>query len=108
MVDKIIEKITEMKDMVITTEIGIGQEKEPSQGVMAMEDTEALAMIGLDQGPELVQIGIRCYICKEYDHFVRYCPNSREERDLEQFQHMLNMEEQDHRDLSTPSSVDVL
>ena len=39
---------------------------------------------------------IRCYACREYDHFVRDCPNSREERDLEQLQHMLNMEEQDH------------
>ena len=28
---------------------------------------------------------------------MRDCPNSREERDLEQLQHMLNMEEQDHR-----------
>ena len=40
---------------------------------------------------------IRCYACREYDHFVSDCPNSREERDLEQLQHMLNMEEQDHR-----------
>ena len=40
---------------------------------------------------------IRCYACREYDHFVRDCPNSREERDLEQLQHMLNMKEQDHR-----------
>ena len=47
---------------------------------------------------------IRCYICREYDHFARDCPNSREERDLEQLQHMLNMEEQDSRSLSTHSS----
>ena len=47
---------------------------------------------------------IRCYACREYDHFVRDCPNSREERGLEQLQHMLNMEEQDHRSLSIPSS----
>ena len=58
MVDKIAETITGMKDMVITTEIGIGQGKEPSQGVMAMEETKALTMIGQDQGAELVQIGI--------------------------------------------------
>ena len=32
-------------------------------------------------------------MCREYDHFARYCPSSREERDLEQLQHMLNMEE---------------
>ena len=47
---------------------------------------------------------IRCYTCRECDHFARNCPNSREERDLEQLQHMLNMEEQDHRSLSTHSS----
>ena len=46
---------------------------------------------------------IRWYICREYDHFVRDCPNSREERDLEQLQHVLNMEEQDSRNLSTHS-----
>ena len=38
---------------------------------------------------------IRCYMCREYDHFARDCPSSREERNLEQLQHMLNMEEQD-------------
>ena len=58
MVDKIVEKITGMKDMVITIEVGTGQGKEPLQGVMEMEEIEALAMIGLDQGPELVQKGI--------------------------------------------------
>ena len=40
---------------------------------------------------------IRCYNSKEYDHFVRDCPSSREERDLEQLQQMLNMGEQTHR-----------
>ena len=40
---------------------------------------------------------IMCYKCREYDHFARDCLNSREERDLEQLQQMLNMEEQNHR-----------
>ena len=41
---------------------------------------------------------IRYYNYREYDHFVRDCPDSREERDLEQSQQMLNMEakEQTH------------
>ena len=47
---------------------------------------------------------IRCYECREYDHFARDCPNSREERDLEHLQHMLNMEEQEHRDPPAHSS----
>ena len=29
---------------------------------------------------------IRCYTCREYDHFTRVCTNSREERNLEQLQ----------------------
>ena len=58
MVDKIIEKITGMKGIVVTIEIGISQGKELLQGIMVMAEIEALAMIDLDQGPELVQIGI--------------------------------------------------
>ena len=40
---------------------------------------------------------IRCYACREYDHFMRDCTNSREERNLEQLQQMLNMEEEGYR-----------
>ena len=58
MADKIIEKITGMKDMVATIEIGVGQGKELLQGVRVMEEIETLVLIDLDQGPELVQIGI--------------------------------------------------
>ena len=58
MVDKIIEKITGMKVIVATIEVGIGQGKELLQGIMVIIEIEALAMIDLDQGPELVQIGI--------------------------------------------------
>ena len=58
MVDIIIEKIMGMKGMVVTIEIGIGQGKKLLQGVMVMEEIEALAKIDLDQDPELVQIGI--------------------------------------------------
>ena len=47
---------------------------------------------------------IKCYACREYDHFVRNYPNSREERDLEKLQHMLNMEEQDYGSLTMHSS----
>ena len=43
--------------MVTTTiEIGTGQGREHLQETI--EGIEVLAMIGLDQGPELVQIGI--------------------------------------------------
>ena len=54
--DRIVGKNTEVKGMVTTIEIGIDQEGEPSHETLG--EIEALAMIGLDQGPELVQIGI--------------------------------------------------
>ena len=50
--DRIVEKNIEVKGMVTTIEIGIDQEGEPSQEIIA--GIETLAMIGLDQGPELV------------------------------------------------------
>ena len=34
---------------------------------------------------------IRCYKCREYDHFTRDCPTSREEKEIEQLQQMLNL-----------------
>ena len=58
MVDKIIEKITGMKGIVVTIEIGIDQGKDLLQGIMVIAEIEALALIDLDQSPELVQIGI--------------------------------------------------
>ena len=37
---------------------------------------------------------IRCYNCREYDHFARDCHTYREERYLDQLQKMLNLEEE--------------
>ena len=55
-IDIIVGKVIGMKGIVTIVEIGIGQGKESLQEVMG--ETEALAMIGPDQGPELVQTGI--------------------------------------------------
>ena len=44
---------------------------------------------------------IRCFNCREYDHFTRDCPTSREERDLEQLQQMLNLEAEKQTHLLT-------
>ena len=37
---------------------------------------------------------IRCYTCREYDHFTKDCHISREERELEQLQQMLNLDDE--------------
>ena len=42
---------------------------------------------------------IRCYNCREYDHFTKDCPTSREERDIDQLQQMLNLEEEEQTHL---------
>ena len=56
-VGRVVEKVTEMKGVVTATiEIGTDQGREHLQETI--EGIEVLAMIGLDQGPELVQIGI--------------------------------------------------
>ena len=49
---------------------------------------------------------IRCYNCREYDHYVRDCPTSREERDIDQLQQLLNLEEeQTHLLMNTQNST---
>ena len=56
--DKIVERGIEMRGIVITAiEIEKDQGTEHLQGTI--EETEVLAMIGLDQGLEQVQIGIK-------------------------------------------------
>ena len=37
---------------------------------------------------------IRCYKCREYDHFVKDCPTTKEERQVEQIQQMFNLDEE--------------
>ena len=44
---------------------------------------------------------IRCYNCREYDYFARDCPNSKQERDFEQLQQMLNLEAEEQTHLLT-------
>ena len=35
---------------------------------------------------------IRCYKCREYDHFTKECPTFGEEKEIEQLQQMLNLD----------------
>ena len=44
---------------------------------------------------------IRCFECREYDHFTRQCPARRENRETEQIQQMFSLDE-DQTILQTP------
>ena len=44
---------------------------------------------------------IRCFECREYDHFMRECPTRQESRETEEIQQMFNMDE-DQTILQTP------
>ena len=37
---------------------------------------------------------IRCFKCREYDHFVKDCPSSKDERKIEQIEQMFNLDEE--------------
>ena len=80
--DKTVDENTVIIGMMVTIGVGIGQEKDCSQEIMAIIGIEVQVIVGQDQDLELVLIEtrIRCYICREYDHFTRDCPTSREER----------------------------
>ena len=96
--DRIIEEIIGMKDMITIIEIEIGYEKGISQenynNIRDRSSSNSRSRSGSRASTNMDRI--RCYTCREYDHFVRDCPNTREERKLE-LQQMLNMEEQGHR-----------
>ena len=36
---------------------------------------------------------IRCFECREYDHFARECPTRRENRETEQIQQMFSLDD---------------
>ena len=37
---------------------------------------------------------IRCFKCREYDHFAKDYPTTNEEREIEQIQQMFNLDEE--------------
>ena len=49
--------------------------------------------LGQDRGSSMNRDRIRCFECREYDHFVRECPTSWENREIEQIQQMFNLDD---------------
>ena len=65
---------------IIETEIG--QEKEHLQEINR-DRSSSNSRLRSGSRANTNRDRITCYKCREYDHFARDCPNSREERDLE-------------------------
>ena len=103
MEDRIIEESIEVIGAMNMIEAEIGQEKGHFQEILVTLEIEVPVTVDQDQDLKLVptEYRIRCYNCREYDHFVRDCPNSREERDLEQLQLMLDLEAEEQTHLLT-------
>ena len=55
--DKVVEGNIEMTGMMITTEVGIGQEVGHSQEIIMVAEIEAQAIVGQDQDLEPAPIG---------------------------------------------------
>ena len=55
--DKVVEGNIKMIGVMITTEVGIGQENDHSQEIIAVAEIEAQAIVGQDQDLEPVLIG---------------------------------------------------
>ena len=94
-----IEEITGMKDIITITGIEVDQEKGISQEINnnSRNRSSSNSRSRSRSRASTSRDRIRCYACREYDHLTRNCTNSREERNLEQLQQMLNMEKEGYR-----------
>ena len=90
------EIIIETKVMA-EVEIGTGIEKGHfPETLAAIETIGVQSTVGPRSGSRasMKRDRIRCYKCTEYDHFAKDCPTYREERELEQLQQMLNIDDE--------------
>ena len=98
--DKIIEVDIEETIEMTMKEVGVGLEKSHTQ-VILEGMTEVTVTVGQGQDQEQVLIDrIRCYMCREWDHFTKDCPTAKEERETDQIQQMFYLDE-DHTSLKT-------
>ena len=87
-----IEEIIEMK---IMKEVGVGLRERSYTGNIKRNDrsnTTSRSRSGARVTTNRDRI--RCYKCREYDHFVKNCPATIEERGTDQIQQMFNLDEE--------------
>ena len=94
MVDKTVEESIETTiEMTVLTEAGTGLERGHFPEIMAITEREVKAIVGWGQGSRASTNRDRIcfYKCREYKHFARDCPTSKEEKEIEQLHQMLNL-----------------
>ena len=95
MADKTAEENKEITviGMIVMTEEGIGLEKGHFPDIMAVIELGVQAIVDQSGSRASTNRDRISYKCREYDNFVRDCPTSREEREIEQLQKMHSLEE---------------
>ena len=84
--------------VIAEKEVGVGLEKDHFQEItIIIEGTNRSISNSRSRSGLRVSTNrdrIRCYKCREYDHFMKDCPTSAEEIEIEQLQLMLNLDEE--------------
>ena len=97
MEDKTVEESIRITliEMTITIEVGIGLEKSHLPWTYGSNRARSTNNSRLRSGSRVStnRGRIRCYKWREYDHFTKDCPTSREQEEIEQLQQMPNLEE---------------
>ena len=96
MTDKLVEESIEIiTGMKVITGAGTGLEKGHFPETLAMIRNRSTSNGRSRSGSRAStnRDRIRCYKCGEYDNFAKDCPTSREEKEIEQLQQMLNLED---------------
>ena len=89
-VEENIETITEMTVM-IGAGTGLGKGNFPEAITTIGIGVQAIVGPGQDQEQVQIEIEYNVISVREYNHFVKDCPTSREEKEIEQLQQMLNL-----------------
>ena len=82
--------IEETIGMKIMKEVGVGLKKGNIEVIQ--ERTIEVARSG--SGAHTNRDGIRCYKCREYDHFAKDCPMTKVEKETDKIQQMFNLDEE--------------
>ena len=80
--------------MQIMKEVGVGLEKDNTNIAQEVDDRSSSRRSRSGSRVCTDRDKIRCYKCREYDHFAKDCPTTKTEKETDQMQQMLNLDEE--------------